>query len=327
MKRAIPILIAVLILQIIIYAVVSTNKSHVTVKENFLTVDTSQVDYIKIVNDKGELVLKRKGVSWQIGEPLNYPANASYVTTLLEKMAGLKMESLITRSTDKYVLYELDNPIAKYIEIGTEGGEIQKFYCGKTNETYTHTYIRRAGSDEVWLVEGSPRSSFSREPESWRDKKVVALDKTMIEKIELTFANESVSLLRRVHPPSRDSSGVITDIDTVWTARPSKGTEFEPDDKVMNRILNTLKRLNAINFIDAGSSDMPDFSNPEFTVEVSLEGNQKEVLEFIPKADEETRWLCRHNRNNNVAFVVYQSSVKNLKKTTADLRGEEPEKK
>jgi hypothetical protein len=327
MKRALPILIAALVLQIIIYALVSRDSYHVTVKENFLTVDTSQVNYIKIVNEKGELTLNRKGVRWQIGDPLNYPANPSYVKTLLEKVAGLKMESLITKNTDKYVLYELDNPIAKYVEIGIEGGEIQKFYCGKSNETYTHTYIRHADSDEVWLVEGSPRSSFSREPEQWRDKKILALDKTMIEKLELTFPDETIQLMRRINPPTRDSAGVTTDLDTVWTARPSKGKPFEPVDKAMNRILNTLKRLNAISFIDAGSEDMPDFSSPTFSVEISLEGNQTEYLEFIPKADEETRWFCRHNRDDKVVFVVYQSSVKNMQKRVADLKGEDTDKK
>ncbi|MBT3231625.1 MAG: DUF4340 domain-containing protein [Calditrichaeota bacterium] len=328
MKRPITMLSIILVIQIIIMLLVSTDTNKVTKKEAFLKSDTSRVDYIKIQNEHGELVMKRFGMTWKITEPIEWKANSSYIKTLLEKMAELKLESAITSNEDKYVLYELDGAVAKYIEIGEEGGVIDKFYCGKPSENYKHTYVRQADSDEVWMVSGSPRSSFTREPSMWRDKGILALDKTMIEQIKLKFPNEVITLNRVIDTGGDSDSGFVMP-DTSWMATKRNGESFEPVEKATNRILNTLKRLNAMKFMDAPTDTIPDFSNPEFTIEVYLEGDQKEVLDFIPKADEETRYVARHNGEESTVFVIYQSTVKNLKKDEDALKGiekkEEPE--
>ncbi len=325
MKRPITILSIILVVQIIITVLVSTDSHKVTKKEPFLKSDTSRVDYIKIQNEHGDLVMKRVGMNWKITEPIEWKANSSYIKTLLEKMADLKLESEITSNQDKYVLYELDGAVAKYVEIGEEGGVIDKFYCGKASDNYRHTYVRPADSDEVWLVSGSPRSSFTREPSMWRDKGIIALDKTMIEQIKLKFPRDVITL-NRVIDAGGEADSVYVPADTSWMAIKSNGESFEPVEKATNRILNTLKRLNAMKFIDAATDTVPDFSNPEFTIEVYLEGDQKEIIDFIPKADEETRYVARHNGNESTVFVIYQSTVKNLKKDEDALKGIEEKK-
>ncbi len=323
MNKTFNLLGAALIVQIIVYFAVSTEPHHVTVKENFLAVDTSNIDFVKIKNEKGEMVMKKVGSTWRVTEPFDYLANPSYATTLLEKVSGLKLETYISNNSDKHSLYELDELTAKYVEIGSEGGTVDKFYCGKASDSYTHTYVRKADSDEVWLVSGSPRSSFSRDPKQWREKKILALDKTMIERVLLKFPNRTIELDRIIAPVEGAQKG---EVDTTWMAHPPRGKDFEPEEKAMNRILNTLKRLNAIDFIDSGSDDMPSFDRPEFTIEVFLEGDQHEVVEFIPQEGEDSRWVARKNGDDSTVFVVYQSSVKNLKKDEADLKGEDKDK-
>lgn len=320
MNKTFNMLGAALIVQIIIYFVVSTDSNTVTTKENFLSMGTEEIDFIKIKNEKGELLMKKVGTNWKVTEPFDYLANQSYATTLIEKVTGLKLETYISDNSEKHSLYELDDLTAKYVEIGKEGGTIDKFYCGKASDSYTHTYVRKADSDEVWLVSGSPRSTFSRDPKQWRDKKILALDKTMIEKIVLTYPNKSIELERKIAPNEEGEA------DTTWMAHADRSEDFVPIDKAMNRILNTLKRLNAIDFIDAGSKDMQSFERPEFTIEVFLEGDQHEVIDFIPQEGEDSRWVARKNGDESTIFVVYQSSVKNLKKDEADLKGEDEDK-
>ncbi len=324
MSKTIKILLAVLVVQIGFYLAVSQDRHRVRTKQPFLTVDTSEVNYIKIVNEDGELVMNRVGNQWKMKKPIEYPANQSYVRTLLEKLARLRIETEVTTNPDKFPLYELDELGAKYVEVGATGSRIDSFYCGKTSESYTHTYLRRAGSNHVLLVSGTPRSSFTRKPEQWRDKKILALDRSLIEQIDLEFPDQTVELVRRITTPQEDTT--LTAADTSWTAIPEKGGEFEPDKKVMNRILNTLKRLNAIDFIDQATGEVPDFSHPDFTVEVHLEGDQHEKIEFIPKPDNENRWIARRNEDDSTVFVVYKSSVNNLKKDPNALKGKKDEK-
>jgi len=283
-------------------------------------VGTEEIDFIRIKNEKGEMVMRKVGANWKVTEPFDYLANQSYATTLLEKVTELKLETYISDNTEKHSLYELDDLTAKYVEIGKDGGTIDKFYCGKASDSYTHTYVRKADSDKVWLVSGSPRSSFSRDPKQWREKKILALDKTMIERVMLKFPNNTIDLERIIAPNEEG------EVDTTWMAHTARSADFAPVDKAMNRILNTLKRLNAIDFIDSGSDEMQSFDHPEFTIEVFLEGDQHEVVDFIPQEGEDSRWVARKNGDESTIFVVYQSSVKNLKKDETALKGEDEDK-
>jgi len=324
MSRTTQILVGVLVILLITWALVSTDRHHVKEKEHFLSNDTSQIDFVHIRNKDGEVTLKRVGGNWRVTEPYNYPANSSYTQTLLKKVAELELESLITRNKDKYEDYEVEGEESAYVEIGREGGDIDKFYCGKPSKTYTHTYLRREDTDEVWLVSGTPRSSFTRKPKDWRDKTILRLDKTMIERILLKFPDETVELLRTVASPADDTTLVAPD--TSWQVIPERGKPFPPADRVMNRIRNTMGNMNSMDFKLAGIDTIPRFDPPEFTAEVFLEGDQHEVLDFVPDPDSDSRWAVRKNGNEETIFVVYKSTAKNLMKRPDDLKEKEEDK-
>jgi len=323
MNRPIYILAGVMIVGIAAWLLLSHDPHRVTEKQSFLTIDTSTVDYIRIQNKDGDLTMKKVGSNWKMTKPRDFPANAGYVKTLIEKVGGLEMESLITTNKDKLSTYELGDS-ATYIEIGKDGGKIDKFYCGKPSETYTHTYVRRDGSDEVWMVSGSPKSSFSRTPDDWRDKRVLELDRTMIQRILLEFPDETVELVRNISTPNADTT--LAKSDTTWMVHPAKGDPFEPMDKEFNRIMNTCARLSSIGFVDADDDTMPDMSKPEFTVEIFSEGNQHEKIEFMPRTTGDTsRWYAMKNGSASTLYLIYQSSVKNLMKRPDILKNGEPD--
>ncbi|MDP8238044.1 MAG: DUF4340 domain-containing protein [Candidatus Hatepunaea meridiana] len=320
-SRTTAILLAILVVQLGVWGLLSTDPHRVTEKENFITSDTGDVDYIHIKNKDGEITLKRVGEQWRISEPYNYPANPSYTATLLKKLSDLKYESLITTKKDKYEDYEVGGEEAAYVEIGKEGGTIDKFYCGKPSKNYSHTYMRLEDSKEVWLVCGTPRSSFTRKPKDWRDKKILKLDKTMIERVLLKFSDETVELMRNISSPMNDTT--LVKADTSWTIIPKRGKPFKPADKVMNRVKNTLGRMNATDFLVAGIDSIPSFAKPDLIVEAFLEGNQKEIIEFIPQPDVDSKWLVRKNNDEKTIYVVYKSSYNNLAKRAKDFKEED----
>lgn len=325
MKKPVLTLGIILIIQLIIYGVVSTDTHRVETKEKFLAVDTSRINFVHIENNDGKITLKRVGNQWKITEPYDYPANPNYINTLLQKVNELELESYITDNPEKYNQYELGDT-AVYVEIGREGEVIDKFYSGKASKTYTHTYVRRADSDEVWLVSGMPRSSFDRKPSDWRNKKILTLDNTMIEKVVITFPDEQVELIRAISSPVVDTT--LIEPDTTWQIVPSRGKPFTPDDKQLNRVLNTLGRLNAVKFWGdtEEETEPPSFDNPEFSIDVHLEGNQHERVEFVPQPDDENRWIARKKGVESTLFIVYKSSVNNLKKRADDFKPEPEDK-
>ena len=311
----------VLVLQLIIWALVSSNPHHVTEKKDFLSTDTSQVNFVKIKNKEGELTLKRVGDNWRISDPYNYPANPSYIETLLNKLAELKYESLITKNKDKFEEYEVAGEEAAYVEVGKEGGLIDKFYCGKPSKHYTHTYMKLEGENEVWMVSGTPRSSFTRKPKDWRDKQILNLDKTLIERVLLRFPDEVVELRREISMAEADT--MLVEADTSWTVIPERGKPFLAAEKVMNRIKNTLGKMNSMDFRVAGTDSIPSFAEPLLTVEAYLEGDRKEVIDFVQDPEKDNRYVVRQNGSEETVFVVYESSFKNFNKRLADFVEEE----
>ncbi len=325
MNRTTAILAALLAVLVIVWALVSINPHHVTVKASYISTDTSRVDYVHIRNKDGEITMKRVGGTWRITDPYDYPANPSYMQTLLRKIADLKLESLITSNKDKYENYEVEGDEASYVEVGREGGTIDSFYCGKPSKTYTHTYMRKADSDEIWLVAGTPRSSFTRKPKDWRDKKILRLDKTLLERVVLKFPDETVQLRRTITTPDMDTT--LAEADTSWLVIPQRGKPFKPVDKVMNRIRNTVGRMNAMDFLVSGTDTIPDFSKPLLTVDIFLEGDQHETVDFVADPDSENKYVARKNANEDTVFLVYQSTFNNLSKRADDFKEKEQEKK
>lgn len=325
MKRPLYLLSGILIVQVIIYGLLQINPHRVKEPKPFLTLDTSQVSYIKVKNEYGEVVLKRIGGQWKLTEPVEFAANQSYVKTLLEKLASLREESFITRDKDAYSKYELNDTSAIYVEIGKEGKPIDKFWCGKPSETYTHTYMRREGSSEVWLVSGTPRTSLLRKPKEWRDKTALTLDRSRIEKVILRYPDKFFEL-KRILPSERQALGAesgamldTTRIDTTWMVYPPVGKPFTPEKDVLNRLLSTISKLPGSDVLDQGIDTIPDLSRVEFSVEVQLEGDIRHKVEFIPKPDDDTRWLARVDGNNKHIFVTYRYNVKNLMRSQEEL--------
>lgn len=317
-SRPIYLLSGLVVIQLIIYSVLQINPHRVKEPKPVLSIDTSQVNFVKIRNSYGEVVLKRIGGQWRVDQPHEFPANQSYIKTLLEKMASLRWESFITRDKGAYNKYELGDTSAIYVEIGKEGGIIDKFWCGKPSDTYTHTYIRREGSPEVWLVSGTPRTNLQRKPKDWRDKTALTLDRNRISRIQLQYPDKTFELIRQIGSPDD-----TTRIDTTWTVNPPSGKPFTPEKDVLSRLLNTISRLSATDILDQGVDTIPSLDPPEFTVQAFLEGGETHEVEFKRKPDDDTRWLARVDRSNKHIFVIYRYNVKNLMRTEEELRSGE----
>lgn len=324
MSKTITFLATILAAQLILLAVVTRDPHRVAEKPAFFSVDTSTIEQVKIRNKDGEVTLKRAGANWKLTQPVDFPANPSYIKTLLEKLAEMRVETFITNKEASYQQYELDDLAAIYVEVGG-GGKTEAFYCGKTSDSYSQVFIRREGSKDVLLVSGSPRTSLTREPTDWRDKRILELDRTLIDRVVIQLPTERNELVRTIKRMDEDTT--LTENDTTWVVNPSRGAPFAPDDSQLNRVMNALRRMNAIQFMDAGKDTIPDFSRPELTVETFLEDGRRFKLDFIPKTDSDNRWVCRKDDNETTVYIIYQSTVNNLKKTAADLKGEKKDEK
>lgn len=111
--------------------------------------EESKIESVEIKGGGQETVLKKEGRVWfVIKEEKKIPADGEKVESLVAKVGMIKFDDLVSFNPEKLDLFGLGEE--KYIL--KIGGEILEI--GKMGPDWRSTYVKKEGSDEVFLVGG-----------------------------------------------------------------------------------------------------------------------------------------------------------------------------
>ncbi len=134
--------------------------------------------------DNGAVVLQRSGAAWQVSEQdtdAAYAADSSAVQALLDSLAALTTASMVSRNPGRHALYEVDPARGVRVEARDRSGLVlADVVIGKNGPNIFSTYVRAAGSDTVYLVDGILQTAASRTLNQWRDKTVFKFDPALV---------------------------------------------------------------------------------------------------------------------------------------------------
>jgi hypothetical protein len=241
------ILIGVLVGLAVVFAlsrIFRSSRLQSNLKTELLQVDTASVDKVLVfaVAEKGkELELAREGSKWTVKKD-NRTANTEQgsVNGALATFVKLKPLRLVTKKKEKWNEYSVtDSSTRVKVFKGTElaadlfVGRIgyNQSSDGQFNAGGIFTYVRLAGENEVYAVEGFLESTFNRSFNDWRDKSFLRLKKDMITEIQFSYP--------------ADSSFTLTKKDNRWWI----GTELADSTKV-NQFISQWEYKNANAFAD-----------------------------------------------------------------------------
>lgn len=205
--------------------------------------------------------------TWRIAEPLDFPADASQVRTLLRAFGpGVEMEARIDEGNLED--YGLDDQSGRLVELYTVGDTpTLSVWVGKT-ASGTSTFVRLPGSRTVYRADLGGMQRFYRAAAEWRDKWVIEVDRNAVRALVVRRGSETLRF-RRLSAPLDGS----TDDPGTWTL---DDVPFEADSAAIGEVVKAVTRLRAG---DIHNPDYPGgFEAPAAVAELELEDGTRRQL-------------------------------------------------
>lgn len=192
MNRTQRILAIVLVLQIVLIAVVFWPRAgEVQAGEALLgSLDTAQVTRLNIDDaDGNRITLVKSDGNWVLPEAGDYPAQADKIETMLQNLAGIETNRLITRTAASHErLGVAADEYERRIRLEGSGGESAVLYVG-TSSGAGATHVRLEGQDEVFLTGEISSFDVGASPSNWIDTTFVSLSGDQVTGMVLENAN------------------------------------------------------------------------------------------------------------------------------------------
>ena len=193
-------------------------------------IDSLLVDKIEIKTPTTAVALEKRGVEWFVSQPINYKADQANVGQIIHQIKNIEIKSAISNKPEKHSVFQVDQT-GTNIKVYEKGVEKAGLILGKMAASYTESYARKLGSDEVLLIEGVSNYTFTRPLKDWRDKTIFNTPKENIKEVQYQYG---------------DTSFVVAFKDSAWFVGKEKAQQ-----PVVDGILSALSNLQADDFIDS----------------------------------------------------------------------------
>lgn len=270
------------------------------------SVDPDRVTALQIRKPDGESVeLVRSAGSWKLSQPVQYPANGQTVTSSLRVLESLELEDIVSTNPENQGKYQVDST-GTLVEVKAGEETLLSAIVGKNSPDFSHTYVRRTGSDDVYRAVGMLSYNFNKRVDDWRDKSILDIDQQTISRITLEY-------------PKDKASTILARADTTWTVQATGGTPQVADSLSVANLLRTVSALNTASFATDEEKETLDFEQADFRLSVETDADTK-VVTFVE--GESTKYFARLEGNDTV-FQLFKSSLTNVLKKAEDLRPKE----
>jgi hypothetical protein len=154
----------------------------------FPGLEQDAVTAIEISNLSGSIRLEKRGESWRLTAPVDFPADETAVGGLLTSLLGLKSERTLSAAEVDPAAHGLDQPsLAVVLHTGD-----QAYPLDIGNETALGSNRAVSRDDKILICAGWFVSDLEREINDWRSREVVDVMASDVASIEILSADDSV---------------------------------------------------------------------------------------------------------------------------------------
>ncbi|MGA9115541.1 MAG: DUF4340 domain-containing protein [Bacteroidota bacterium] len=155
--------------------------------------DSAAVDRLEIRTREGEAVLEKSAGGWMLAHPVRYPADPEAVAAALGKGRSVRLTALVSTNPAKQHLFLVDSS-GTLVRVFEKGTLKAAFRVGKPGPGFTETFVRREGTDEVYLGGDLLGYTFGRAPLEWRDKTVFSAAREAIREVRYRYGDTLFTL-------------------------------------------------------------------------------------------------------------------------------------
>lgn len=202
---------------------------------------------------------KRDGI-WIVTSQGEATAEPSYVQSILDAVKDMKVSGAVSENPEKQKTFQVDDLgiEAKFYQ----GGELlAHFYIGRFGPDNNSNYIRREGSDKVYLTQGMIRFPFERP--DFRDLTMLYFSPDTVKKVTIKYKNgdgEDIEIERRGAEWLVNNGG----------AGAEKVEEFLDD-------LRNLKAMDVIQ-LEQGEEEETGFDEPPMAITLEFNDGTEKTL-------------------------------------------------
>jgi hypothetical protein len=303
MKKQTLWLIFILVILVLIYLFGKgfSPKLEKAEKSGFAKFDTLGITKICINSSETEkdVTLEKVDDKWFVKKPIDYFADKKTIERVIEQINDLKFEGIISENPEKQGKFQVDST-GTQVQIFKDDNIVLDFILGKTDQNYSHTFLRESESNKVYSVAGNLSYIFNKKVDQWRDKVIVDIPKDEIDYIEVSYADTTV---------------YFTFVDTVWYVR-QDDKEIEAETSKLSSILNAFSPMRTTKFQDEPINI--NWDKPDETVIITLVDGTRYNIKFIKKDDREV-YIKASNKDN--IFISSSYMMRRFHKKLQDFEG------
>lgn len=311
MNRTNRILAGVLIAQIILAALILWPKAAPAGSSGPLLADLTADDVVELtVQDDSDnsVKLAKQAGNWTLPEAGDYPAQADRVASLLDKIAALNSDRLVTQTAESHRRLQVaDDDFVRRIDLKTAGGQAYTLFLGSSPQPQV-THARVGGRNEVYLASGLSSFDAGSQPTSYVDGEYVALPTADV--VGLTLRNASGELAFQ-----KDEAGTWTLVGLAEGEQPNSTAISDLAAKAAS------VRLSA----PLGKEAMPEYGldNPTALVTVDVRGSdgqpQTVTLRVGAKDPSDNSYVFSSSQSPYYVRVADFAAQDFVQKTRADF--------
>lgn len=228
--------------------------------------DSMSVDKLEVVSPTGSVILEKQAGTWMVMAPIKYKADEAAVTSAVGKGRKIELTSLVSANPEKQKLFQVDSS-GTLVKVYEKGSPKAAFRIGKASSSYTETYVRLEGSNEVQLTNEMVSSYFTKLPKDWRDKIVFKMDEGKIRTVKFHYGDTTFALSLQ---------------DSMWRIE-----KDSVNQTAVKSLLSALANIQTDEFIDSALAAIP-----KLTAVIEVEGTQ---IRFVKKDD--TKYLVQTSQS------------------------------
>jgi hypothetical protein len=156
-----------------------------------VNIPEDQIRQIEVKKKDGSvLTLVHENRKWSLTGKENFPADQDAVSGLAGALAPLSGDFLENKASDP-AGYGLAQP-ALTITVQRTNGKSEQVVIGDDVPGGSQTYVQRSGDPKVYLASTSVRSSFDKQVNDLRDKRLMTFDSDKVTRIELDAKKQTL---------------------------------------------------------------------------------------------------------------------------------------
>jgi hypothetical protein len=198
--------------------------------------DSASVDKIEVRAPGTSVALEKQGNGWMVTAPLRYRADQSVVTAAVGKGKNIEVKNVVSSNPEKQHLFQVDSA-GTLIQMYAGGTPVAAFRVGKPGPSYMETYVRKEGSNDVFLAEGMFTYVFSHPAKDWRDKSIYKSEPELIRSVNYKYGDTTFTLAMK---------------DSLWRLNGDSVSQA-----TVRSLLSSLANLQADDFVDSALSVAP----------------------------------------------------------------------